>query len=89
MNNIEKVTDTVALQLSAALTSALRGDAFPSIDDPECGHTLLALAAACVDESLINAIGVAALGLLAQRAQLSIQAQREHVEHSKANRGMQ
>jgi hypothetical protein len=69
--------DPVALELSVALTSAFRGDPFPSIDDPRSSRTLLALAAACEDEATIRTIGTVAVALLAQRAQLSIQAQNE------------
>jgi hypothetical protein len=89
MNAIEKINDPVAVQLSAALTSAFRGEAFPSIDDPQSARTLLALAAACEDEATIKTIGGVAVALLAQRARLSIQAQHEQANQLRAKASIQ
>jgi hypothetical protein len=86
---MEQKNDPVALELSVALTSAFRGDPFPSIDDPRSSRTLLALAAACEDEDTLKTIGTVAVVLLAQRANQSIEAQRERAAMLQANKAIQ
>jgi hypothetical protein len=85
----QPTNNLVALELGAALTCVFNGSAFPSIDSPECSRVMLALGAACEDAESVQFLGAVAVGLLAQRAQQSIQAQREHAAQIQQQKALQ
>jgi hypothetical protein len=84
-----QTNNPIALELALALTCVFNGSAFPSIDSPECSRVMLALGAACEDAESVQFLGAVAVGLLAQRAQQSIQVQREHAEQLRAKATIQ